>query len=756
MSSGTLTPVGIDQTAPTSASTERSREFDANLQRALDNPQLQRNLTAFQQGWRQARDRATAEIDFASLRERMKQAKSEVSGNLDRFLTEFETAAAAAGATVHFARDAAEANAIILDIADQHGASMFAKSKSMVSEEIEFNHIAEAAGHQVVETDLGEWIVQLRHERPSHMVMPAVHLSRQEVAADMTAALSRAISPEDIAEQVAAARDEIRDAFFTAGIGITGANALIAETGTVMMVTNEGNGRLCASLPPVHIVLAGIEKLVPTLDDAVTQARLLARSGTAQRITSYTTFITGPTPGHSMHIVLVDNGRRAMSQLPEFREALHCIRCAACANVCPPYREVGGHAFGYIYTGAIGLVVTGFHHGLDAAAGPQSLCLSCNACETVCPVGIPLPRQILDVRALVVDRFGIKQPKRTILALYARPTTTRLMSKIARQFRVERAKDARLLRARHVPILKNQTRWRSLPLLTRRPFHARFPTGVVLPPFAPIVPNGIAGATVAIFPGCLTDNLYPEQGEAIVASLRSLGATVVLPRGLHCCGLPALNSGDLRHGTWMAQNTISALENCGADYIVSGSASCVATLTQDYLHLFRKRPAWFARAKKVAAKVRDFTMFIDEVGALPAGSLAGSSPRMLAYHDSCQGLNALGLREAPRRLLTTVLGHDVRDLAEPGFCCGFGGSFSFDYPEISARLMDRKLAEATETGADEIVTDNQGCIMQLRGGADAQGRRVQVHHIAQLVAEGIEAKARRDNHESIASWPDRP
>ena len=383
---------------------DQADTFDERLRRALENPRLPANLTAFQQGWRTARDRAADEIDFSTLQARMKRAKSSVTANLEHYLDEFHLAAEAAGATVHIAADAAAANRIILEIAREHDVSLIAKSKSMVSEEIGFNHVAEDAGFRVVETDLGEWIVQLRHERPSHMVMPAVHLSRQEVGADMSTALGRDVSGEDIAAQVGTARDEIRDAFFAAGMGITGANALIAETGTVMMVTNEGNGRLCASVPPVHVVLAGIEKLIPTFDDAITQLRLLARSGTAQRITSYTTFITGPTPGHEMHIVLVDNGRRTMAAMPEFVEALHCIRCAACANVCPPYREVGGHAFGYIYTGAIGLVVTGFHHGLEAAAGPQSLCLSCNACETVCPAGIPLPRQILDVRSMVVDR----------------------------------------------------------------------------------------------------------------------------------------------------------------------------------------------------------------------------------------------------------------------------------------------------------------------------------------------------------------
>ena len=722
---------------------EHAQEFEESLRQGLENPRLSQNLTAFQRGWRGARDEATAEIDFASLRDSLKLAKSAVTADLDGFLASFRRAAEAAGAVVHLAADADEANRIVLALARERGVTAIAKSKSMVSEEIEFNHAAEAAGHRVVETDLGEWIVQLRHERPSHMVMPAVHLSRREVGADMAAALDRDVSRIDIAEQVSIARREIREAFFASGMGITGANALIAETGTVMMVTNEGNGRLCASVPPVHVVLAGIEKLIPTFADAMTQVRLLARSGTAQRITSYTTFITGPSPGHEMHIVLVDNGRRAMASMPEFREALHCIRCAACANVCPPYREVGGHAFGYIYTGAIGLVVTGFHHGLAAAAGPQSLCLSCNACETVCPAGIPLPRQILDVRGMVVAEFGIKEPKRTILAAYARPKTAALALKIARQLQKPFVRDSRLLRTRAIPVLRSQTRWRSLPTLAARPLRSRFAGGTEIAATEPVVANGIAGRRVAIFPGCMTDNLYPEQGAAIVRTLRGLGATVVFPAGLHCCGLPALNSGDVRHGAWMAKQTIRALERCDAEFIVSGSASCVATLAQDYVHLFRDDPGWLARADSVAAKVCDFTSFLDEVGSLPPGSLANESPRTLAYHDSCQGLNALGLRDAPRRILGDVLGHDVRDLAEARVCCGFGGSFSFDYPRISERLMTSKLDDAAATGAAEIVTDNQGCIMQLRGGSDAQGRGFSVRHLAELVAEGIDAAEQR-------------
>ncbi|HWV35310.1 MAG TPA: lactate utilization protein B, partial [Thermomicrobiales bacterium] len=439
--------------------------FEERYRAALADEQLSRNLTTFQQSWRESRAAMMDEVDFEQLRTRMKAVKTRTIDNLDDYLQRFIEAARRAGTKIHIAADAGEATSIVREIAREHAVKTVAKSKSMVSEEIELNAVLQNDGIEVVETDLGEWIVQLRHERPSHMVMPAIHLARQQVGDVMSESLGKDVPRDDVEAQVHTARDVIRDVFFRAGMGVTGANAMIAETGTVMMVTNEGNGRLTSSMPPVHVVLAGIEKLVPTYEDAMTQLRLLARSATAQRITVYTTFIQGPTPGHEQHIVLVDNGRSTMREMPEFREALHCIRCAACSNVCPPYREVGGHVFGHIYSGAIGLVVTPFLHGLDAAAGPQSLCLSCNACETVCPVGIPLPRQILDVRKMVVQERGMKRAKQLILSAYSHPNVANLLLKIGARAQFPVTRGSRFVRAKKAPILNKQTRWRSLPAL---------------------------------------------------------------------------------------------------------------------------------------------------------------------------------------------------------------------------------------------------------------------------------------------------
>ncbi|MBA2776409.1 MAG: LUD domain-containing protein, partial [Chloroflexia bacterium] len=493
---------------------------------------------------------------------------------------------------------------------------------------------------------------------------------------------------------------------------------------------------------PVHVVLPGIEKLVPTYEDAMTQLRVLARSATAQRLTVYTTFIRGPSPGQEQHLVLVDNGRRQMREMPEFREALHCIRCAACANVCPPYREVGGHVFGHIYSGAIGLVVTPFMHGIEAASGPQSMCLSCNACETVCPVGIPLPRQILDVRAMVTAEKGLASPKKAILAAWSNAWLMNVLLKIGTRAQLPLTRGGPFVRGRRVPILKAQTRWRSLPALARRPLRDQLGPSTTMVT-TPLIPNDAAGLTVGLFPGCMTERVYPEQGEAVAIVLGALGVYVVHPPGLHCCGLIHNNSGHVAHALAMARRTIERLEGVDLDYVVSGSASCVSMIGQDYQHLFRDDPEWLPRATALSNKVIDFTSFLIKVAKLPAGSLRALSgrERELTYHDSCQGLNALGLHAEPRFLIEQAMGDRLVELGENTLCCGFGGSFSFEHPEVARRLMNRKLGNAEATGARLIATDNQGCIMHLRGGIDASGREIEVRHIAELVVERIRERS---------------
>jgi L-lactate dehydrogenase complex protein LldF len=723
--------------------------FRERYRRAVRDIQLRTNLLAFQRGWRQSRaerfaeyvgpDGRTGEAEFEALRQQLAAAKDAVIQDQAAVFARFKAAAEANGAVVHQAPSPEDATHYILELCERTGSTILVKSKSMVSEEIFLNHYLEARGIRAVETDLGEWIVQLRHETPSHMVMPAIHLSRRQVGETFSQATGREVSREDVGEQVGLARTELRKDFLAARVGMTGANALVAESGTAMIITNEGNEAMVTTLPDVHVVLVGYEKLVATFDDAMTQLRLLPRSATGQHITSYVTFVSGPDrAGRELHYVFVDNGRSAMRADPDFVDALRCIRCAACASVCPPYQVVGGHVFGHIYSGAIGLVNTPFHHGLEHAAGPQSLCVSCNACQTVCPVDIPLPRQILDVRRQVVEAHGLSPLKRAVLFIWGRPRLFRGLARAVAVLGRPLTRDGFL----RFPVPLRQ-RWRTPPAPQLRTARKRLKTVVEPAETGPLANSGAKGKTVAYFIQCLTDALAPEQAESAVNLLSACGARVVVPQAQHCCGLPFLDSGEARGAKRMAKQTIVMLESTAADYIVSAANSCVAAIAHDYPHLFKDEPQWKARAERLRERVLDLASFLVNVARLPAGALANPSNDIVTYHPFCQSLNVLHAEPAARRLLTEVCGLTLRELPEANVCCGFGGSTSFDAPEVARGIVERKLSNIDSTGADVVVTDNPGCVLHLRGAAHASSRRLRVRHLAEIMAIGLEERSPR-------------
>ena len=720
--------------------------FRERYWRAVRDPQLRRNLLAFQRGWRQSRDDRfdeygaaegrSADETFQRLRERLATAKDRVIGDLPGHFARFKVAAEANGAAVYEAGTPDDAAHYILELCQRKGSSLLVKTKSMVSEEIHLNHYLENHGVRAVETDLGEWIVQLRRETPSHMVMPAIHLSRQQVGETFSEATGREVSRENVTEQVALARLEMRKDFLAARVGMTGANALVVQSGTAMIITNEGNEALVTTLPDIHVLLVGYEKLLPTFEDAMTQMRLLPRSATGQPITTYTTFISGPDrPDREVHYVFVDNGRSAMAGDPEFIDALRCIRCAACASVCPPYQIVGGHVFGHIYSGAIGLVNTPFHHGLENASGPQSLCVSCNACQVVCPVDIPLPRQILEVRRRAVAAQGLPASRRLILYIWGRPRLFRAVASLAaivvRPFARDGLADVPLP-ARH--------RWRTPPAPTMSPALARLPVRIAPVAAGPLANSAARGKTVAYFVQCLTDRLAPEQAESATRVLAACGVRVVVPRGQHCCGLPMIDSGATDGARRLAKQTISLLEETGADYVISAANSCVAAITHDYPHLLRDEPDWQARSKRLAERVLDLATFLDRIAGLAPGQLAiGKTEERYTYHPFCQTRNVLHADASARRLLQEVCGLELFPLPEAEVCCGFGGSTSFEAPEVSQGIVDRKLANVDLTQATVLISDNPGCLMHLRGAAHASGRRsLRVRHLAEVLADHLE------------------
>ena len=378
-----------------------SPQFKDNAHRALEDRDLQKALGHVRHTFIAKRAAAAEALpEFEALRDSARDIKDHTLKHLDLYIEAWEEKVTAAGGHVHFARDAEEARQAVLAICRRVGARTVTKGKSMISEEIGLNQAIEAAGLVPVETDLGEYIVQIRGEVPSHIIAPAVHLTRDQVEADFRRHHTHLDAARDISSHhglQAEARGVLRERFLAADVGITGANFLIAETGTSIIVTNEGNGDLTQLLPRVHVVLASIEKLVPTLEDAGQLLRVLARSATGQEMSVYTTLSTGPRRADDpdgpdeYHVVLIDNGRSSMLGT-SFEEMLRCIRCGACMNHCPVYHSVGGHAYGWIYPGPMGAVLTPALIGVDTAGHLPNASTFCGRCEDVCPVRIPLPK----------------------------------------------------------------------------------------------------------------------------------------------------------------------------------------------------------------------------------------------------------------------------------------------------------------------------------------------------------------------------
>jgi L-lactate dehydrogenase complex protein LldF len=462
-----------------------SSAFRENARRALDNAELQRALNNAESRFVDHRAEMVATIPgFEAIRDEAVAIKNHTLAHLDLYLEAYEEKVRAAGGTVHFAETADDARRIVLDICRKANAKTVAKGKSMISEEIGLNGFLEENGISPVETDLGEYIIQLRGETPSHIIAPAVHVTKRQVEADFRRAHRHLADDRDLTEPaalLAEARAVMRAKFLAADVGITGANFLVAETGTSVIVTNEGNGDLSQTLPRVHIVLASLEKLTPTLNDVSQFLRLLAPSATGQRMTVYTTFSTGPRrPGdpdgpEEYHVVLLDNGRSSMIGT-EFQDVLRCIRCGACMNHCPVYQAVGGHAYGWVYAGPIGAVLTPALIGVDKAGALPNASTFCGRCEEVCPMRIPLPRMMRHWREREFERHLQPATVRAGLAFWAffarHPWLYRTATRIA--FGMLAALGRRRGRFRRLPLARGWTAARDLPAPEGTTFQAQW------------------------------------------------------------------------------------------------------------------------------------------------------------------------------------------------------------------------------------------------------------------------------------------
>jgi iron-sulfur cluster protein len=690
---------------------ESRRHFSRRVNKALNDPGLQRALIHAMTGLRSKRDKAFETLDFAKGRADLKARRKANLERLPELVEQFAERLEAVGGKVHFARDAAEARDIIAQICWNAGSSrdpngsgggrmVVTKVKSMAGEEIELNPYLEALGMEVVETDLGERMVQLTHTHPSHLIAPAIHLTKEDAANVFgTEATVEAIQHH--------ARQSLRQKFIDATVGISGANMAIAETGTIVLVTNEGNADLTTTLPPVHIALFGMDKIVATLDDAVAVLRMLPRSGTGQIMTSYVNWITGPSRSadieqsltigvhgpREMHCVILDNGREEMRADPVFQDALTCIRCGACSNACPPFMAVSGHQFGHIYNGPIGLVLTPFHHGLEAADLPNTLCTQCNACQEICPVDIPLPRQILEHR-----RKGRKSlRKKAVLGLWKRPELADRVLRAGAPF------------SGLVP---------GTPRLARVPYRDT------------VAQSNVDGEPLTIFASCMVDRVQPQAAVALERIATAAGFKVGFPKGQWCCGLIAANAGDFESGAALHSSLAKSLGD-SKGLIVTPSASCFGAFTIDAAD-------WGPQASNdLRSRMRDSTRFVLDVLDRNPGLVDGNRMSLkVAYHDSCQSLRQLGLKSEPRRLLE-LAGYEVVDIPDIANCCGFGGTFSLEWPRVAGRLAQWKLDAIAKTGCTVVASDNPGCLMHIEAAARQRRVNLRVAHVLELVAEHL-------------------
>lgn len=708
------------------------KAYKAELDEALEDKFLRETLDNFAVAYRESRKSVFAGINAKELIAEIAAAKDESLAKLDELYAGFKKEAEKRGAIVHLAATAEEANEIICRIAKENGCRKIIKSKSMTSEETQLNHALLENGLEVTETDLGEWIIQLRHERPSHMVMPAIHLSRVQVADLFTRESGREQKP-DIERLVKVARSSLRDKFVEADMGISGANFAVAQNGAIGLCSNEGNAGLVSTLPRVHVALCGLDKLMPTMRDALRVIRALPRNATGQAITSYVNWISGATEcslnanGRKiMHIVFLDNGRAALAKDPVCGEALRCVRCGACANVCPVYRLVGGHKMGHIYIGAIGLILTYFFHGADKAGQLAQNCINCDACKDVCAAGINLPAIIQEIRARLNRANEAPAYSKLMARVLANRSLFHSLLKMGRWAQRPVTGGTRFVR--HLPqIFVMGQDQRAIPAIADKSFRQRWPLLKQ--------EHGKSGPRVAIFAGCAQDFIYPEQLEAALKLLYAKGCRVEFPLEQSCCGLPLQSMGERSAAIKTAQTNIAAFKNSGCEHIITLCASCASHMRHGYPRLLAGEPEEnLADMQNFIARVKDFSSFLVDTLGYGDDDFANTGGSA-AYHASCHICRGLGITEQPRALIRAAGTYCKSE--EEDLCCGFGGVYSVKFPAVSTEILHKKLSAFEASGTDTVVTECPGCILQLRGGEEKRGNSLRVMHMSEFLAARI-------------------
>ncbi len=676
-------------------------------------------------------------IDYEAARGKIHSVKERCIADLPQLIGQFKHEAESSGASVFEAKNVRDANNYILDLAGRNKVKSIVKSSSSLARETGTRTVLEKAGFEVTETDVGEWIIQLADEKPAHMTAPNAHITIEQVTSLLSLASGEKLEAEPQC-LLDATRRTLRRAFIRADMGISGANIAVAETGTIMILTNEGNGCMTTTMPRLHVALVGIEKLVSTMEDATVILRLLSRANMGMKLPVYVSHITGPSvaeslpgaPGASgqgpseLHIVLVDNGRSTLRQLPEFREALYCIKCGACINVCPVFRSLGGQTYGHIYQGGIGTVLTAYLDDFEIASDLASLCMGCKACQAICPARIDIPGMITSLRAKIVAEKGLSRTKKMVYrSILGNPgrfdNAVRTATVLQRPF-IEADGMLRQLPPPFAPL----TNTISLPSIAYRTLHDRLKD---------TVQPQVAKVKVAFYAGCLANYAYPELGMDVISVLHSYGAKPCFPMEQTCCGAPALYEGLPDTTVSLAKKNITVMEAENPDFIVTVCPGCAVMLQKEYPRILGHDPDWKKRAEKAASKIRDFSQLIMELSPFAVKKPARNMK--ITYHDPCHLKRGLGIYSEPRQLLERE-GYEIVEMEDSDVCCGFGGKTVLEYPELSNSVLQRKLDKIIACGVDTVVTNCAACVLQLRGGLDKRKSNIKVMHSAELITRG--------------------
>ncbi len=707
-------------------------KLNQKITEKLNDKVLYENLKKFASDYKVSKENAYKGLNFEKLQLEMNKLKETTKDEVLNLFEEFKENAIKSGANVYQAVDSKDACKYIAEVCKKHNTKYVVKSKSMTSEEIKLNDYLIEQSIEPIETDLGEWILQLAKEHPSHMVLPAIHKTRGQVADLFAKYTKKPVDKDDIDAMVKIARKYLREYYFKAKVGITGANIAVSSAGAIATVTNEGNARLSNTVPPVHIVILGYEKLTKNFNDAMKVIRMLPKSATGQNITTYITWLKGQNPSFQandgkkeIHFVFLDNGRLAFLEHPIMKEALKCIRCGSCANVCPVYEMIGGHVFGHIYTGAIGLIMTALFHGMENAKDILKLCIGCKSCSTNCPSGIDLQQIIFDLKSSSVEKYGLNPIKKFVFStLLTNPNLFSSSIKVGRFVQKSLlTEDKKYLKK--VPLLSKDKDFRVLPAVAEKSFTEAYKN---------IMSNKkLYKNKVFFYPGCAIEYFYPQMGVTMVQILNKAGFFVDIPNKAACCGLPAIASGDAKSAKKSIFTNLKYMKKPDVyKAYITLCPSCGLAIQEDFNKYVLNDPDSVRYVNKIRNKTISFGDFLLKNNI----KLKIKSDKKVTYHVPCHQGRGMGF--SAETMLSEILGKNFVKLTDSDVCCGFGGSYSIDFPGVSSGVLNKKIDNIKATSADILITDCPGCVMQIDGGLKKNNIDIEVLHLSEFIDKYVD------------------